>query len=44
MEKEKTQDKINPNDKDISEKENDHIEGDEKEQNIGEEKVLQAQL
>ena len=38
MEKEKTQDKINFNDKDISEKDDDQIEADEKKQNIGEEK------
>ncbi len=38
MEKEKTQDKINSNDKDISETDNDQIVGDEKEQKIGEEK------
>ena len=42
MEKEKTQDTINSNDKDISEKDSEkdnvQIEGDEKEQNIGEEK------
>ena len=37
MEKEKTQDKINFNDKDISEKDDDQIEADEKKQNIGEE-------